>query len=43
MKRPCIGCIDWPYDSKRYSLCIVDDVTKERIPITDFIGAIKEI
>lgn len=33
-----IDAIDWPLDSKRYALCVVDEVTKERIPITDFIG-----
>lgn len=33
-----IDAIDWPLDTKRWSLCVVDEVTKERIPIDKFIG-----
>lgn len=35
-----IDAINWPPESKRYALCVVDEVTKERIPITKFIGVI---
>lgn len=35
-----IDAINWPLESKRYALCVVDEVTKERIPITKFIGVI---
>lgn len=35
-----IDTIDWPMESKRWALCVVDEVTKENIPITKFIGII---
>ena len=37
-----IDAMSWPWESKRYTLSVTDEVTKEQIPITDFIGTTKE-
>ena len=38
-----IDTMDWPWRSKRFSLSVTDEVTKEHIPITDFIGTVNEV
>ena len=38
-----IDTMDWPWKSKRWCLSVTDEVTKEHIPITDFIGTTSEV